>query len=531
MAGGSCTVTPGKTWNAEAIDDTKLNQTATPAVVVDDNSIGEDQLDIPSVTGPLAAAIRGNNFFLNPSFTGERWAAGSVSPAIAAVAYNAAGWYATPAGAAITYDKLEDAPVTGVDDYKARYCAKLSGATSVTTVDFGQFIPARIASQFRGGNFVASIYLKNQTEDDLTLLCRLDVCATEDDPSSAVNDTSVAQAIVTAGSGWTRVSQVIDGSAVVNIQKGFTIYWRAPSGHLDTASKNLRYTLAQLEIAETVTNLVQPAGELNVLAAASKMFQASDPGPANTEAKGYLPGAQWHTASGIFDCLASGIWVKRSGLVDVKTANKTDSGTTTGNTYAGIAGISVTITPKSTASRIVLFASLHLEASGDRLYFRYHRDVSDTGLSSQGNWDASSGVFPGAGAATVNQFWVANVAGTVDSQAFLVGDEIVATVANASTVTFAGNWNRHTSYIALGDQVGTSRERVTGSIRQLDATHPRPEAVLYIDSPATTQAITYSVRWRMRAAAAGFINQGSSDTDADTSARSLSSITAMEILV
>lgn len=66
--------------------------------------------------------------------------------------------------------------------------------------------------------------------------------------------------------------------------------------------------------------------------------------------------------------------------------------------------------------------------------------AGSSGITFMGNFDASGGVFPGAGAGAVGDLYVVSVAGTIDGVAFSVGDSLYATVANASTGTYAGNW-------------------------------------------------------------------------------------------
>jgi hypothetical protein len=64
----------------------------------------------------------------------------------------------------------------------------------------------------------------------------------------------------------------------------------------------------------------------------------------------------------------------------------------------------------------------------------------DAAVVLQGDWDASSGVFPGGGTAQRGMSYFVTVAGTVNGVAFAVNDRIIAKVDNASTTTFAGNW-------------------------------------------------------------------------------------------
>ena len=81
------------------------------------------------------------------------------------------------------------------------------------------------------------------------------------------------------------------------------------------------------------------------------------------------------------------------------------------------------------------------------------------GMVYKGNWDASSGSFPGSGSAQTGWFYYVSVAGTVNGISFAVGDNIVATVDNASASTYANNWSKHDQTDAVQAVVG-----LTGSI-------------------------------------------------------------------
>ena len=58
----------------------------------------------------------------------------------------------------------------------------------------------------------------------------------------------------------------------------------------------------------------------------------------------------------------------------------------------------------------------------------------------KGNWDASSGSFPGGGATKIGDTWRVSVAGTQDGKTFAVDDMVTARIVNASTSTYAANW-------------------------------------------------------------------------------------------
>ena len=76
------------------------------------------------------------------------------------------------------------------------------------------------------------------------------------------------------------------------------------------------------------------------------------------------------------------------------------------------------------------------------------------GMVYKGDWDASSGSFPGSGSAQVGWFYYVSVAGTVGGVSFSVGDNIVAIADNASTSTYAGNWSKHDQTDAVTAVVG-----------------------------------------------------------------------------
>lgn len=64
----------------------------------------------------------------------------------------------------------------------------------------------------------------------------------------------------------------------------------------------------------------------------------------------------------------------------------------------------------------------------------------DAAVVLKGTWDASSGSFPGAGAAQAGWSYIVSVGGTVDGVAFAAGDRAIAIADNASTTTYAANW-------------------------------------------------------------------------------------------
>lgn len=87
------------------------------------------------------------------------------------------------------------------------------------------------------------------------------------------------------------------------------------------------------------------------------------------------------------------------------------------------------------------------------------------GMVYKGNWDASAGTFPGGGVAQIGWFYYVSVAGTVDGVSFAIGDNIVATVANASTTVYAANWSKHDQTDAVQDVAGLVGSISASSLR------------------------------------------------------------------
>jgi len=157
----------------------------------------------------------------------------------------------------------------------------------------------------------------------------------------------------------------------------------------------------------------------------------------------------------------TGAYSTPTGMVlQVVSTTKTDTSTITSATFAAVTGLSATITPRSTSSKILVLFNL-------------------------------------AAVGTADQTWM--------------------------------QLQRGTTGIAIGDAAG-SRIRASGvnHCANGSATDMKVSAGSYLDSPATTSAITYQIAVR---AASGSVqvNLTKDDTDATAFCRAASTITLMEI--
>ena len=148
-------------------------------------------------------------------------------------------------------------------------------------------------------------------------------------------------------------------------------------------------------------------------------------------------------------------------VLQVVSTAKSDSFTTTSTTFTDLTGMSVSITPSSATSKILIHVSIH-------------------------------------GAAT---------SGTNGLQWKIL---------------------RGATDIAIGDAAG-NRTRVTGEISTPDIYTTEYDGMTFLDSPATTSAITYKIQLRANLAGTVYVNRSQQDNNLAEANRSFSSITVLEI--
>ena len=150
-------------------------------------------------------------------------------------------------------------------------------------------------------------------------------------------------------------------------------------------------------------------------------------------------------------------------VIQTVSAIKTDTSSTTSQTYADITGLSVTITPISATSKILVF--MNIDGSNDN---------------------------GGVGIQLVR-----------DSTAIALG---AGATGNQLNVTFTNYYNN------------------------TDANSHRSSGLTFLDSPATTSAITYKAQFRVgTTGGTGYINRATGNDNAAYSMRAVSTITVMEI--
>ena len=135
-------------------------------------------------------------------------------------------FFARPVGASITTQRS-----TTVPDNNSRYSALLTGASSVTTVDYGQRLSAQVAHTQMRRSLVFSCYVRNVSGASFTPTLRIGTAGAADDFTTTTNrlDQALQEC---ADSAWTQVYHVFDPSAYTNLSNGVEVCLRIPSGSL-----------------------------------------------------------------------------------------------------------------------------------------------------------------------------------------------------------------------------------------------------------------------------------------------------------
>lgn len=153
-------------------------------------------------------------------------------------------------------------------------------------------------------------------------------------------------------------------------------------------------------------------------------------------------------------------------VLQVVSTTKTSAFTTTSTSFVDITGLTATITPSSTNSKILVIANVSCTMGGSS---------GNSGFLRLNGGNAST----------------------------YIGDA-------------AGSRSRAASYIYLNTTIYAINNTTFH------------EDLIYLDSPATTSATTYAAQARV-SAGTFYVNQSATDTDAAAWGRTASSITVMEI--
>jgi hypothetical protein len=104
-------------------------------------------------------------------------------------------------------------------------------------------------------------------------------------------------------------------------------------------------------------------------------------------------------------------------------------------------------------------------------------------------------------------------------------------VGTTSTASSSIRLLRASTAIAIGDAAGSRTRTSGGSAYGNYGVTLTGDAIMFLDSPATTSSTTYKIQTMCYGGYTAYINRSGNDSDADAYFRSISSITVMEIAI
>lgn len=231
------------------MDNSGLNLLGKPIVQVDAKSIGSRELIASEVEAVLGTGASGYNYLDNGGFAENRWSRGStsISCPTGIKTFRADEWWCQPSGAAVTYER-----VTGFDAI-CLFAAKLTGATGVTTVDFGQNIPRTMSWPLQSDQLLLSFSIFNETGASLQPTVLINTANLPNDFSAVTNQLTQAPTQTGANGTVQQYTLSFPGDGPSNIQNGLQVVIRLPNGAMSSGAKFVTIGEIKLELTENTT--------------------------------------------------------------------------------------------------------------------------------------------------------------------------------------------------------------------------------------------------------------------------------------
>jgi|GEM_PF-4193168 len=240
-------VTPGIVLtDDELIDAEKLNQLGKPTVTLESGDVDSTILDPSEVSESIGVAAE--NYLQNGNFAEPLWSRG-YTPVICAAGvktYRADAWWCLSAGGSTTYERATDGP-----DYKSLMCAKLTGASGVGAVRFGQDVPAHLAAALRR-KVTLTFQLYNGTGAAFTPSLELYSVAALNNFTSPTLINTFSPANQAAVAAWTKFTITVDATSYA-LANGAQVVLLIPSGSLGSTAKSVEIAQVKLEANEQAT--------------------------------------------------------------------------------------------------------------------------------------------------------------------------------------------------------------------------------------------------------------------------------------
>lgn len=199
--------------------------------------------------GALPASGGGSgiiNKFRNGTF--DIWARGTPINATATYAYMADGWMVQSNGATSAVSRQTGRLLT-------RFCLRITGAASVTTVNFKQRIESFIAANLTSQQTVFQIWIYNNTGASFTPTLTVKEPTVVDNYGATTTIVNAVSLQACPDATWTRIAYCFapDTSA----PNGLEIEVNIPTGSLDASTKYVQFTEADIRVdSSAVSGLI-----------------------------------------------------------------------------------------------------------------------------------------------------------------------------------------------------------------------------------------------------------------------------------
>jgi hypothetical protein len=200
--------------------------------------------------GSGSGVTANKNLLINGNF--NIWQRGTTTVATTtktnSTSYCADRFYVLPVGASVTYSRDILIPANNLTTYSA----KITGATSVTTVKFAQRLEAIDVTTGMKQMLTFSAWIYNNTGAAITPTLIINTPSAVDNWST--NSTVLTQALSSiSNASWSQVSYSFNPSAYSNINNGMEVTIQFPSGSLASGTQSVNITQCQLEVGGVVT--------------------------------------------------------------------------------------------------------------------------------------------------------------------------------------------------------------------------------------------------------------------------------------
>jgi len=189
------------------MDAAVLNAAASPTVYIADGSITGAALDVDDVVDAIGDALLGVNFLPQGAFAYDlfRTPPAAVDCATTVLTWVARDWWVLATGATATAEASAITPTDRSDN-----SLKLNGATSLTELEAGTWVPPEVAGLLKNVAVKVTCYVYNSTGATISPELVIRTAATKGVPALSGAGVDYAADTTAANGAWTRLTFTLD---------------------------------------------------------------------------------------------------------------------------------------------------------------------------------------------------------------------------------------------------------------------------------------------------------------------------------